>query len=221
MRGSCWLCGASLTRGMLVSRWAGSGFNGYDRAKFRFTDDSTHVCEACVFTCSRISPVPGRPPKPGKKFGGNFRNYSHAAELRPDGSVDYLNTTKAETAAMVEWIRSAGEHGPWGVALAVSGQKHVIFRAPLNRPGQDMVQIAVEDLVVRCSRAALLGLIHAMNRLRATSGCGVDALLSGRYHAKDLARDLDGVRAFEAERGHERGDGRFEVAALLTSKGAA
>lgn len=202
---------------MLVTKWAGSGFNAYSRA-LRRNRDATHVCEACVFVCSRISPVPGRPPKPGKKYGGNFRNYSHAAEDLGD-RVDYINTTKAETAAMVSWLRSAGTSGPWGVAIAVSGQKHVIPTAPINAPGQDTCQIAVEEIVLRLSLRDLLELIDTMNCLRASSGCSVEAITTGQYHPKDLARDLDGVRAFEAHHEHLRGGGMFELAAFLTSKG--
>lgn len=205
-----------MSRGLAVTNWAGSGFNSYSRA-MRRNIDATHVCEACVFVCSRITPVPGRPPKEGKKFGGCYRNYSHAAEDLGD-RVDYINTTKAETARMVDWIRRAGQRGPWAVAIAVSGQKHVVPTAPVNAPGQDTCQVAVEEIVLRISRRELLELIDAMNRLRASSGCSVDALMTGQYHPKDLARDLEGVRAFESEHERLRGGGVFELAAFLTSK---
>lgn len=207
-----------MVRGIPVSAWAGSGFNAYARA-LRRNIDATHVCEPCVFVCSRIAPVPGRPPKPGKKFGGNFRNYSHAAEDLGD-AVDYINATKAETAALVAWLARAGSRGPWGMAVAVSGQKHVVPTAPINAPDQDLCQIAVEDIVLRLSRHQLLELVETMNRLRASSGCGVEALTTGRYHPKDLQRDLAGIREFEAAHEHMRGGGVLELAALLTSKHA-
>lgn len=208
-----------MARGQSVTAWAGSGFNAYARAQRRNDTSSTHVCEACVFVCSRLSPVPGRPPKPGKQLGGNFRNYSHGAAVQPDGSVRYINTTKAETEQMVSFILDPGGE-PWGVAVATSGQKHVIPHAPLNGPG-DVCMVAFEDQVLRVSRRAFGDLNATMNRLRESAGCSVDALTTGQYHGKDLARDLDGIRAFEAEHGHLRGGGLFELAAFLTTKGGA
>jgi hypothetical protein len=205
-----------MSRGLEVKKWAGSGFNAYARAQRRSDPDSTHVCEPCVFVCSRLSPVPGRPPKKGKKLGGNFRNYSHAAARLADGSVRYLNATKADTAELLAFILEPGG-SPWAVAIATSGQKHVIPHAPLNGDA-DVTMIAFEDQVLRVSRRDMATLNTAMNALRASSGCSIDALTTGQYHPKDLSRDLAGVRAFEAAHGHHRGGGMFEIAAFLTSK---
>lgn len=77
--GLCWLCGAQATRGQRVLDWTGSLFTGHTRAR---CPGAEYVCEPCVHVCSRIAPVPGRPPKDGKAFGGNWRNYSHLYDWR-------------------------------------------------------------------------------------------------------------------------------------------
>lgn len=217
VEGSCWYCGAEMTRGQDVRQWAGSGFNAYNRALRRSDTGATDICEACVSVCSRISPVPGRPPKPGKKYGGNYRNYSHGAARMGDGSVRYINTTKAETPAMVDFILDPGGL-EWAVALATSGQKHVIPHAPTNGSG-DTAIIAFEDLAIRFSRREFKVVNAEMNALRQSSGCSVAAITTGEYHPKDLSRDLDGVQAFERRRGSMRGGGVFEMCAFLTCKG--
>ena len=216
--GPCWFCGAAMERGRAVVDWAGGGFNAYNRAKRRNEPSATHVCEACVFVCSRISPVPGRPAKPGKKFGGNYRNYSHGAALRDDGSVRYVSATKAESAELVEFML-APCGSPWGLAVATSGQKHVISHAPMNGDS-DACLVAFEDLVIRFSRREFAGLLSVMNRLRTSSGCSADALATKIYHPRDLQRDLGGVEAFEREHGHRRGSGMFDLAAFLSTRGA-
>lgn len=214
--GACWYCGGRSGRGLAVGRWAGEGFNAYARAQRRSDPTATHVCEACVFVCSRLSPVPGRPPKPGKKLGGNFRNYSHAAEQHGE-AIRYVNATKSETAALVDFLRDAGSRGPWAMAVATSGQKHVIPHAPTNMPGQRAAQIAFEELVVHVDLDRLLGLVVVCNTLRRASGCGVDAIVTGIYHPMDLQRALMPVRAFEREHARLRGSGILELAAFLAS----
>lgn len=201
---------------MPIDAWAGSGFNGWARSQRRTDPHATHVCEPCLFVTSRISPVPGRPPKEGKKYGGNYRNYSHGAAVLPDGSIKYMNASKGEQAELLAFILEPGGD-PWSVAIAVSGQKHVIPYAAMNGPS-DICVVAFEEQVLRISRIALTQMTATMNALRASSGCSAEALATGQYHGKDLARDLEGIREFEREHGHLRGGGFFEVAAFLTSK---
>lgn len=215
--GRCWHCGGPQERGIEVNNWAGSGFNAYARAQHRHDPTATHVCEACVFICSRLSPVPGRPPKAGKKLGGNFRNYSHAVAVRDDGSIRYLNASKAELGQLVDFIRDPGGD-PWAMAIGTSGQKHVIPYATMNRRGPVAV-VAFEEESVRFKIDDFLALNERMNQLRASSGCSADAIRTGEYHPKDLERDLDGVEQFEREYKRMRGSGIFNVAAFLTSKG--
>lgn len=206
-----------MLRGTEVDRWAGEGFNAYARAALRHT--ATHVCEACVFVCSRLSPVPGRDAKEGKKMGGNFRNYSHAAVSLPDSQVHYVNASKAETSTLVTFLRESSSAGDWAMAIAVSGQKHVIPHAPMNRAGSSTVQIAFEDLVVRVGQSSLLALVSKANELRGKSGCSASAIATGEYHPKDLQRARVAIAKFEAEHGRRsRGGGVLELAAFLTSK---
>lgn len=214
--GSCWYCGAALERGMPVSTWAGEGFNAYARAQRRADPTATTICEACVFVCSRLSPVPFRPAKAGKKLGGNYRNYSHAAERSPSG-VRYVNANKAEVSTLVTFLRDAGQCGRWAMAVASSGQKHVIPHAVVNEPGQRTAAIAFEELTVRVQIDQLLALVAEADALRVASRCSADAIATGSYHPKDLQRALGHVREFEAKHARLRGGGVLELAAFLTT----
>lgn len=123
---SCWVCGAPLSEGVHWRDWSGTNFVGQNRVR---APASEHVCPACVYTCSRTSPVPGRPAKDGKKFGGNFRNYSH---LYNAGT--YFNASKAEKPAVLQFLQQT-HAGPWFAAITDSGQKHVLPWASVNPPG--------------------------------------------------------------------------------------
>lgn len=75
----CFVCVGTMERGVPVKKWMGSNYTDQNRAR---CITATHVCEACVWAHSRTSHVLGRPPKEGKKFGGNLRNYSHLYDAR-------------------------------------------------------------------------------------------------------------------------------------------
>lgn len=219
MFGACWYCGGDppTGRGIAIDRWAGDGFGGYARATRRSDPAATHVCEACVFVCSRLSPVPGRPAKEGKKMGGNFRNYSHAAARTSDG-VFYVNANKGETSLLVDFLRGAQQRGPWAMAVAETGQKHVVSTAPVNDPSSRTAAIAFEEQVVRVQTSDLVELVERMNALRGASGCSGDALATGTYHPRDLQRARVELERFENETGRRmRGSGVLELAAFLTS----
>ena len=95
-----------------------------------------------MFICSRTSPVPGRPAKEGKKFGGNFRNYTHLWDER-----GYANASKGEKPVIREFL-ARNHAGPWFAAIADSGQKHVLPFARLNGPGRPGI-VLLDELVVR------------------------------------------------------------------------
>lgn len=217
--GLCWLCAAPLTRGQPVDTWNGASFTGQNRVR---CPTATHVCEPCVWIASRISPVPGRPPKPGKKFGGNWRNYSHLYEQNwhapalPDGSrvPGYINASKGEKPLIRAFL--AGEHlAPWFAAIADSGQKHVLPWAPLNGPGTGGVVLFDEQFVRVPDDQSLVEEIATL----LTAGATKDELGTGDYTPR--AWQLCGAQSllgFEARCGGERGGAWWSLALWLAQR---
>lgn len=219
--GLCWVCAGRMTRGQPVEKWSGSSFTGQNRVR---CPDATHVCEACVWVCSRIAPVPGRPAKPGKKFGGNFRNYSHLYErgwrslpFGDDGSQarGYVNASKGEK-PLIRTFLSREHAGEWFAAIADSGQKHVIPWAPLNGPGVSRVWVGEVDKM--CESCNGNGYGYDDEDEQVTCGC-----CRGTGRVEDVRRgvsvcaDLDDLRAYFADRGANwRGDVVVELEGELS-----
>lgn len=201
----CYVCGGLLARGLAVADWMGANWTDQNRAR---SPSSTHVCEACCYVHSRVSAVPGRPPKEGKAFGGNFRNYSHLAD-----ETGYLNASKGEKPLIRAFL--ARDHGgPWFAALADSGQKHVLPFAPMNGPGRagvvlfDEVRVPIpndQSMVAEC--ASLL-----------TAGATKDELLSGDYSPRAWQLCESALARFEASHGSRRGGAWFALAIWLAQR---
>lgn len=204
--GRCWLCAGEVTRGESVDSWNGASFTGQNRVR---SPQSSHVCEACVFVCSRLSPVPGRPAKEGKRFGGNFRNYS---SLWEEG-IGYANASKGEKTRIREFL--AREHrGPWFAALADSGQKHVIPWAPMNGPGRGGAVLFDEQLVQVPESIALIDTMTAL----LTAGATKEEIGSGDYSARAWQMCGALLRAFEETHGPHRGGAWFTLALWLAQR---
>lgn len=204
--GACWLCASQMTRGEPVDSWNGASFTGQNRVR---SPMSTHVCESCVFICSRLSPVPGRPAKEGKKFGGNFRNYSSMWE---DGR-GYLNASKGEKPLIREFL--ARDHrGPWFGALADSGQKHVIPWAPMNGPGRGG-SVLFDEQIVNVPQS--MALVEEMTALL-TMGSTKDELGSGDYTARAWQLCGPALRTFDEAHGAHRGGAWYGLALWLAQR---
>lgn len=203
--GRCWLCSGALVRGEPVESWAGNSFTSQNRVLY---PAGTHVCEACCFVCSRVSPVLGRPPKEGKTLGGNFRNYSHLAD-----ALGYANASKGEKSAIREFL--ARDHrSPWFAAIADSGQKHVIPFTPMNGPGRAGSVLFDEQLVIVPDEQSLVA--EMMGLL--TAGATKEELGSGDYGARAWQLCGELLAQFEARRGADRHGGWFSLALWLAQR---
>lgn len=206
--GRCWLCAGSHMRGEPVESWSGASFTGQNRVRY---PAGMHVCEGCVFVCSRLSPVPGRPPKEGKKLGGNFRNYSMLAEQR--GAWTLETASKGEKPRVLSFL-SREHSGTWFAAVADSGQKHVIPWAPLNPPGRGGVVLFDEQLV---QVPEDLALVQRMAGLL-TAGATKAEIERGDYSARSWQLCGVALEDFERESGHERGGAWFALALWLAQR---
>lgn len=217
--GSCYVCCGIVVRGQSIKDWLKTSYTDQNRAR---NPTASHVCEACVYVHSRTAPVLGRPPKPGKKFGGNFRNYSHLFEegwnSPPFGDNDsqvagYVNASKGEKPLIREFLRR--EHGGvWFAAIADSGQKHVLPFAPLNGPGRGGLVLFDET---RVAVPESLELVDAMAGLL-TAGATKEEVDRGGYRPMTWQRCALAVRMFEAEHGGGRGSAWFALALWLAQR---
>lgn len=217
--GRCFVCVGPVMRGMQTTKWLKSSYTDQNRAR---CPTAEYVCEACCYVHSRTSPVLGRPPKDGKRFGGNFRNYSTlyeegwpGAPFGDDASVvpSYANASKGEKPLIRDFLRR--EHqGLWLAAIADSGQKHVLPFAPMNGPGRGGLVIFEETLV---EVPDSLDMVDAMADLL-TAGCTKDEIESGSYTQRAWMLCPEQIREFELAHGGERDSAWFALAVWLAQR---
>lgn len=202
----CWQCGAPTSRGLEVQDWMGSNYTSQNRTR---SPAAEHVCEACVFICSRTSPVPGREAKEGKKFGGNYRNYSHLYD-----AGRYLNASKGEKPAILAFLRGP-KVGPWFAAIADSGQKHVIPWTPVNLAGRGRVMF--DETEIALPNAEGWALVDDMAALL-TAGATKEEIAEGTYGPRVWTLCREQMEAFEARWGGQRGPAWFALALWLAQR---
>jgi hypothetical protein len=190
--------------------WNGASFTGQNRVR---APHSSLVCAPCVWFTSRLSPVPGRPPKEGKQFGGNYRNYSHVFDER-----GYQNFSKGEKPALLAWLRGP-KRGPWFAAIADSGQKHVLPWTPINptdtRRGIVLFEEAIVTLPVGDAGWTLVDRSAAL----LTEGATKEEIATGHYGARAWQLCGEALVSFEDERGRpKRGSTWFELALWLAQR---
>lgn len=205
---ACWLCNGPAASGRPVKEWVGPAFTSHNRAR---NPRSTVICEACVFLCGRLSPVPGRPPAEGKTTGGNWRNYSHWM-WEQDGGWRYDNASKGEKHKVREFL-AAPKAGRWWLAVADSGQKHVIPWAPINSSGSMLV--AMDDSVFNAT--SVVRLFDLMAKLL-TDGGTKDELISGDWTPRAWQLLGERIDAFEMAWGPLRGSPMFGLAVWLAQR---
>lgn len=217
--GVCWMCAGAMTRGQHVDSFNGASFTGQNKVR---RPTATHVCEPCIFICSRIAPVLGRPAKEGKKFGGSFRNYSHLweegwgspsfAEGGPAG-LGYINASKGDKPAIRAFLARQHE-STWFAAIADSGQKHVIPWAPINGRGRTGRVLFDEQIVSVPNDQSM---IDAMTALL-TAGATKEEIQRGDYGARAYQLAADAVIMFEREFAGARHSAWFELAIWLAQR---
>ena len=207
LSGSCYVCGGTISRGTPVVDWMSSSYTDQNRVA---RPASTHVCESCGFITSRLSPVPGRPAKEGKSFGGNYRNYSHLWEsgwcAPPCGEDteslgEYVNASKGQKPLIRSFLERK-HTGDWFAAIADSGQKHVLPYTTINAPGRGGV-IMFDDAIVNVPvDTSLIGVMVQL----LTDGATKEEIERGDYRPVTWQRiGKDRLREFERSHGKNRG----------------
>lgn len=204
----CYVCGGQVARGVPVASWMPDTFTDQTRVAL---PASPAVCESCCYVMSRTSPVPGRPPKEGKSFGGNFRNYStlwepgwDAPPFGDDGTrIDgYANASKGQKQIIRSFLER--DHvSEWFAAIADSGQKHVLPYATINPPGRAGVVLFDERRVAIPRNVSLVGILCQL----LTDGATKEEIEHGDYRPVTWQRiGADRLREFERSHGQARGN---------------
>lgn len=205
----CWMCSGLTGVDTEVARWVPSSFTGYATVKAPL---SKFVCDGCVYIASRMSPVPGRPPKEGKKFGGNFRNYSHLGDL---GSMRYTNASKGQKDAIRDFL-AVDHKGDWFASVADSGQKHVLPFATVNGPGLSGC-VRFEDADVWWGPDGI-SLISDITKML-SAGVPKAEVLTGDYQSRTYVRAGPAwLRSAEQDLIPLRGSGTFALALWLAQR---
>ena len=201
--GACWLCGSDL---------GGTGVPRESAIKDTFTDHdkcasprSTHLCRACVFCFSE------RVPWPGRDKLQRMRNYSHFVI-----GGQWLPLSKGDKAQMRE-ILLAPPEDEWLGVVAESGQKHLIFRAPVAL-GASRCAIQFEEQQLAYAPRDLARELEVIETLY-QAGFSKAEIETGDYNqARMLKAGLRVWRAAERQAQPWRGSVLFRLALFLAQK---
>ena len=239
--GRCYICCGEVTCGVPVQDWLGSSFVDQNRAR---CPTASHVCEACAFVMSRISPVPGRPPgkcsvcegtlsvvkTPDKGKGRGSKAGDPCPKCKGTGLNPFGGNWRSYSHCWEDghcYVNASKgekptiraflerEHtGLWFAAIADSGQKHVLPFTMINPPGRRGIVLMDE---VRVSIPEDQSLTAIMTDLL-TRGTTKEGIETGRHGAWAFDRIGDDLQRFEREHGRNRGSPWFGLALWLAQR---
>jgi len=192
---ACWLCGQPSDNSIPVGDQIGESFTNHSYAQAPRSD---RLCAACVFFLM----------------------------AHPESRHWWRNRSHLFTAAGVrhplrnEWrgILLDPPAPPCMACLATSGQKNLIFRAPIAHT-RDHYPVQFEEEVVIVDRARLAALLGPFEVLY-SAGVTKEEIRTGRVNStKVLAIGVDRYRQFDAVIAPHRGSLLLELVAWVAQKG--
>ena len=201
LSGFCYLCGDEVTQGVPIKKALKDTFNNRDIA---IRPDGVGFCCACAFSFSEQLEING-------KTRQKFRTYSHLVAANV-----WLPLTKGQKDQMREFLLA--EHaGYWLACISEAGQKHLLFRCPVNY-GPGRFRILFEELIIETTRDEITDLITNITTLLSL-GASKAAVETGNYPRHFLFKaDLHTVEILEGEIAAHRGRGVFDLALFLSQK---
>lgn len=171
--GECSLCGATEVLTALAKKALKTGFSEYSLAAAPWSD---RVCAACMWTLS------GVPPHTYRMWSTVFREdrsraASHPEKAPPVGAHTTL-TNRGNTRPIIDALLDPPKLGPWFVAVAESGQKHILVHTPVNGPGE-RYSVRFEAVTITTSRDLFAETWTAVTNLR-RSGFSASDIKEGR-----------------------------------------
>ena len=214
--GPCGMCGGTFFNrgrplndtkidGCKIEGWLKPTFTGYPEMKAH--SQAAWICEGCLFSLHEKATIPGREARQ------KMRNYSHFVE-----GTTWTPCTKAEEGReFVLSFLTRPHQSQWLACVATSGQKHLIFRTPVNAPNGDLsrpVRVQVEEQFFSIVPDELVDFVRRYEEMyTAFSKTEID---SGNYSAKRIM-EFGGARFLELENylKNFRGSGLFALAGFL------
>jgi CRISPR type IV-associated protein Csf1 len=202
-QGLCWLCGAELSgQGVPRDQVLKDSFMDLDKCASPL---SPHLCPPCAWSFSERVVLPGRD-KPQR-----LRNYSHFVV-----QGRWFCLSKGQKREMQQILLHPPE-GEWLAVLSVSGQKHLIFRAPVS-VGAHVCAVQFEEQRLTYAPAALDSVLTTIQSLLAL-GFSKTEIETGQYSAaRFLKAGLAAWQNLESQLRAPRGAPLFLLALFLAQK---
>lgn len=127
---ACFYCGLPCSGALSTKQYVASTFNDWAAVG---CPSSQHVCRGCVIALDEKLPVPGKD-KPQKT-----RNYSWLTTA--SGRQHY---SKADIAALRALCLDP-PLPPWALTIATSGQRHLLYKTPVNVSTGPEVTVLLEN----------------------------------------------------------------------------
>lgn len=174
------------------------------------------ICVACLHATWEDAVVPGSSANLNANTGlptkKKMRNFSHLVE----GSHWRPCTKAQEGRQEIRDFLLAVHAEPWAAAIATSGQKHILFLAPVNHPGLHgaPARVLVETEICTYTPADLERLLAVYEDLYTTFS--KIEIVSGDYSPNRIVQfGVDRWGKQEAAIQKHRGDRLFELASFL------
>lgn len=203
----CWLCGGLLIDPIPRDSWVKPTFTNHNIVG---DPDSAFICGPCEWAHSDRNVDLQR--LTGKDKPQRMRNYTHIVS----GGVWYplSKGQKRDMAALL----LAGGGFPELVVIAESGQKHLVFRATVNQPGQLTGWVQFEEDTLCIQQGVLRDCLTGINSLL-TLGFSKAEIESGNYLTYRIRQTgIETWDELESEIAGLRGSPVFALAVFLGQK---
>lgn len=199
---TCRICGKP-GEGQPFEKWVKDTFTNYD-----ILHPGEIICAACLFWFDQRSAE--LQSRMGKDKPQKMQNYSHFVI-----NGEWLPVSKGNKRQMAALLLN--QPFPEMAAIAVSGQKHLAFRARRNPPGQAGGWVQFEEQALWVDAQALRSLLATVEQLYTTFS--KEEIESGRYlNYRIIQFGLPAWQALEAVIKPLRGKPLFALAVFLAQK---
>jgi hypothetical protein len=210
--GECCLCGSFSPVTAPWKKAFSSGFSDYSALA---NPASEVVCAACMWTMT------GVPPKTYRMWSTVYREDLQAGpspEKAPPCGSRTLLTNRGNTHPVIDVLTNPPASGRWFVAIAQSGQKHILVFTEVNQGGSPSYSVRFEGINMRTSASEFSQVFDMALALRA-AGFSADDIVTGRPNPARLTPETIPVWKSHAEQlSQTRNGSLLELALYLITK---